>query len=258
LPLLQKKVSVIVLTYNNLDYTRLCLDSLYRSSAYKNWELIIVDNNSSDGTAEYLRQFTASHNNVRLILNPTNVGFARGNNQGVAVASGEILILLNNDVVVTQGWMGKMVAYLARPEIGLVGPVTNSIANEAKVDLGYTDLARMPQAAAAYMQTHQGQCFEIKVLAAFCLGMRRALVDEVGLLDERFEIGMFEDDDYSRRVRAKGYRVICARDIFIHHVGGASFFKLPRNEYLRIFNANKIRYEEKWGEAWEPHQHVEA
>jgi GT2 family glycosyltransferase len=149
-----------------------------------------------------------------------------------------------------------MVAYLARPEIGLVGPVTNAIGNEAKVDLGYTNLAQMPQAAAAYMQAHPGQCFEIKVLAAFCLGMRRALIDEVGLLDERFEIGMFEDDDYSRRVREKGYRLVCARDIFIHHVGGASFFHLPRSEYVRIFAANKTRYEEKWGERWEPHQYA--
>jgi GT2 family glycosyltransferase len=257
LSLLQKKVSVIVLTYNNLDCTRACLNSLYSSSAYENWELIVVDNNSSDGTVEYLRQFVVSHDNVRLILNQTNFGFARGNNQGMTAASGELIILLNNDVIVTQGWMGKMVAYLTRAEIGLVGPVTNSIGNEAKVDLGYTNLAQMPQAAAAYTQAHQGQYFEIKVLAAFCLGLRRALINEVGLLDERFEVGMFEDDDYSRRVREQGYRVVCARDIFIHHVGGASFFKLPRDEYRRIFAANKMRYEEKWREVWEPHRYVE-
>ncbi|HEV8716123.1 MAG TPA: glycosyltransferase [Candidatus Binatia bacterium] len=257
LPLLQKKVSVILLTYNNLDCTRACLESLYRFSAYENWQLIIVDNHSGDGTVQYLRQFAASHENVRLIFNQTNVGFARGNNQGIAAASGEIIILLNNDVIVTQGWMGEMVAYLTRPEIGLVGPVTNSIGNEAKVDLDYASLAQMPQAAAAYMQAHRGQCFEITVLAAFCLGMRRALIEEVGLLDERFEIGMFEDDDYSRRVREKGYRVVCARDIFIHHVGGASFFQLPRDEYLRLFTTNKTRYEEKWGEVWEPHRYAE-
>src|SRR5262249_42800960 len=136
-------------------------------------------------------------------------------------------------------------------------PVTNAIGNEARVELDYRNLARMPQAAAAYTRAHQGEYFEIKVLAAFCLGLRRALIDEVGLLDERFEVGMFEDDDYSRRVREKGYRVVCARDIFIHHVGGASFFQLPRDEYRRIFAANKLRYEEKWGEVWEPHQYVE-
>jgi GT2 family glycosyltransferase/glycosyltransferase involved in cell wall biosynthesis len=256
-PLLQKKVSVVVLTYNNLDCTRACLESLYRFSAYDNWELIIVDNHSGDGTVPYLQQFAAAHENVRLILNQTNVGFARGNNQGVAAAGGEIIILLNNDVIVTQGWMGTMVAHLARPEIGLVGPVTNAIGNEARVDLGYASLARMPEAAAAYTHAHHGQCFEILVLAAFCLGMRRALIEEVGLLDERFEIGMFEDDDYSRRVREKGYRVVCARDIFIHHVGGASFFQLSREEYLRLFTANRARYEEKWGEVWEPHRSAE-
>jgi GT2 family glycosyltransferase/glycosyltransferase involved in cell wall biosynthesis len=255
---LQLKVSVIVLTYNNLDYTRLCLESLYRCSAYENWELIVVDNASSDGTVDYLKDFASSQQNVRLILNEHNVGFARGNNLGIAAASGEIIILLNNDVIVTQGWMKKMVAYLARPEVGLVGPVTNGAWNEARVDLGYMDLAQMPKAAEAYMREHHGQSFECKVLAAFCLGVRRTLIDEIGSLDERFEVGMFEDDDYSRRVREKGYRIVCARDIFIHHFGGASFFKLSWGEYMEIFNANKARYEQKWGEAWEPHQHVEA
>lgn len=255
---LQKKVSIIILTYNNLAYTKLCLESLYLHSLYDNWEVIIVDNHSTDDTPSYLTEFAASHGNVRLILNQENFGFARGNNQGIAAANGDIIILLNNDVVVTKGWLTKMVAYLAWPEVGLIGVVTNEIANEAKVDLGYKELAQMPQAAANYMHAHQGQYFEIKVLAAFCVGIRREVLDKVGLLDERFEVGMFEDDDFSRRVREQGYRIVCARDIFIHHFGGASFFKLPRDEYVHIFEANKSRFEEKWGEPWEPHRPAES
>jgi GT2 family glycosyltransferase len=84
--------------------------------------------------------------------------------------------------------------------------------------------------------------------------MRRAVVNQVGLLDERFGLGMFEDEDYARRVRQAGYRVICAEDVFVHHYGMSSFSKLSDAEYRNLFERNKRLYEEKWGEPWVPHQ----
>ncbi len=85
--------------------------------------------------------------------------------------------------------------------------------------------------------------------------MRKAVVDQIGPLDERFGAGMFEDDDYARRVRQAGYRVICAEDVFVHHRGSASFSKLSETEYRNLFELNKRLYEEKWGEAWVPHRY---
>jgi GT2 family glycosyltransferase len=85
--------------------------------------------------------------------------------------------------------------------------------------------------------------------------MRRSvIIDEVGLLDERFGIGMFEDDDYALRVKQKGYKVICAEDVFVHHWGRASFSKLSQEEYQRLFDENRRKFEEKWGMQWEPHR----
>jgi len=88
----------------------------------------------------------------------------------------------------------------------------------------------------------------------FCLAMRRDVYECVGPLDERFEVGMLEDDDYARRAREAGYRLVCAEDVFVHHFGQASFGKLvPGGEYMRLLEANQRRYREKWAEPWTPY-----
>jgi GT2 family glycosyltransferase len=106
----------------------------------------------------------------------------------------------------------------------------------------------MERFAEEYTQKHIGKVFDIRMLALFCVAMRRSTVEEIGLLDERFGIGMFEDDDYAVRVKEKGYSIICAEDVFVHHWGSASFSRLADAKYRAIF-------EEKWGRKWEPHRY---
>ena len=251
-----RKVSIIIVTYNGLAYNTLCLESIFKYTSYPNFEVIVVDNGSTDGTPDYLREMEKKSENVKVILNAKNEGFAKATNQGIQISRGYYIILLNNDIVVTENWLRKMVRYLEDPEIGLIGPVTNAIANEARIDISYNNLNKMHEVSSKYTKQYKDICFEIRTLAMFCIGMRRDLVDKVGLLDERFEVGMFEDDDYSRRARDAGLKVICAQDIFVHHFGKSSFGKLTEKEYLRIFEENRKRYEEKWSERWEQHKNV--
>jgi GT2 family glycosyltransferase len=75
----------------------------------------------------------------------------------------------------------------------------------------------------------------------------------VGSLDERFSVGMFEDDDYSLRVRQAGHRIIAAEDCFVHHFGNGSFGQLPNEEYERIFRENLVKFESKWNRTWKAH-----
>lgn len=242
------RLSVVVITYNNRDLNRLCLESLLARTEWPNREIIAVDNASSDGTPELLAELCRRHSDFRVIALDRNRGFPAAANAGLAQAAGAYLVLLNNDTVVPRGWATALIRHLARdPKLGLVGPVTNAIANEARVEVGYADLRDFPAWAADWMRLHDGQTFPISMLAFFCVAMRRELLDDVGFLDERFGPGLFEDGDYNRRARARGWEVCCARDAFVHHWQMASFRRLGKEEYMKLFEENRRKFEEKWG-----------
>ncbi len=250
-----KLVSVILVTHHGLAYTKLCLTTLL-ADWHDGDELLVVDNASTDGTPEFLRELAQKNSFVKLVLNKKNHGFAPANNQALKLATGEILILLNNDTVILPGWRDGLLAHLQKAEVGLVGPVTNRTCNEAQIDAPYRTFAELEKFAAArtlQFGTSSSQS-EIPMLAMFCVAMRREVFQKVGPLDEQFEVGMFEDDDYSRRVRAAGFKIVCAEDVFVHHFGQASFGELCTNgEYDRVLESNRERFEKKWNVKWQPH-----
>ena len=218
-----------------------------------------MDNASKDGTPDYLRSVAKLYPQIKLILNEQNKGFAGGNNQGIRAATGEYVVLLNNDTIVPRGWLGRLLRHLERdPKAGLVGPVTTGAANEAYVFARYKTLAGLEQFAEQQFHAHAGETFTIAVPALFCAAARRTLFDEVGLLDERYEIGLFEDDDLALRVRRAGYKTRCARDVFVHHYQCEGFKQFGDAGYLKIFNANRERFEKKWNVTWEQHRRTKT
>lgn len=249
------KVSVVVVTYNNIELTQVCLSSLTEASQYDNLEIIVVDNASQDGSPAYLTQWAGEAANRKLILNPDNRGFAAANNQGLAVASGKYMVLLNNDTFVTPGWVRTLISHMRRdPSIGIIGPVTNNIGNEAKIDIAYRDMNEMRSVSSSYLRAHMGDEHPLRTAAFFCVMFSRETFQAVGFLDEAFGRGFFEDDDYCRRVEQLGKRIVCAEDVFIHHHLSASFNKLKAEERARLFEENKAIYEQKWGK-WSPHSY---
>ncbi len=249
------KVSIVVVTYNNLGYTKLCLQSILEKTAYPNYEIIIVDNNSDDDTKDYLKNIDSDR--IYIMFNDDNLGFAKANNIGIKKAQGDYIILLNNDTVVTRGWISGLLRYFG-DSVGMVGAVTNSIGNEAKINVGYDSIDEMDAFAEYYINKHYGETFEIKMLAMFCVAIKREVIDKIGLLDERYGIGMFEDDDYAIAVKNAGYKLLCAEDVFIHHFGNATFKKMKNGKYMKLFNENRKKLEEKWKVKWTPHIYREG
>jgi GT2 family glycosyltransferase/glycosyltransferase involved in cell wall biosynthesis/SAM-dependent methyltransferase len=248
-------VSIIVLTYNNLTLTKACLDSIEKYTDYPNYEVIIVDNASRDETPTYLKQYCETHPRCRVILNESNVGFAAGNNQGLQAAQGDYLVILNNDTYVTPGWLSTLIRHFKKnPNLGLLGPVTSNIGNEAKINIHYQNMEEMIKASKEWTLAHMGETYPLSTAAFFCVMISKEVYQRVGGLDEAFGLGMFEDDDYCRRVQQQGYEIACADDVFIHHHLSASFDKLGAQKKQALFEKNKAIYEKKWGK-WKPHQY---
>lgn len=247
-------VSVVVVTYGGLDLTKACLESLREGETWPRLEVIVVDNASDDGTPQYLGALSLRDPRVRCLFNTENRGFAAANNQGMSLSAGEVVVLLNNDTVVPPGLMGRLTAHLARDRtIGLLCPTTNFCGNEARVEPGYTDVSGLPAFAARRAREHRGKIFDIGVAAMYCVAMRKSVLARVGLLDEAYGVGMFEDDDFAVRMRQAGYRVACAEDAYVHHVGQGAFRKLSPEEYDALWKKNQAYFEKKWGVEWKAH-----
>jgi GT2 family glycosyltransferase len=253
-PLGEGSASIVVVTHDNLVFTRLCLESVLAHTADRDFELIVVDNGSTDGTPTYLAKLAERHARVRAVINGSNMGFAPACNQGLALAGGDDLVLLNNDTLVPPGWLWRLQRHLRQADVGLVGPTTNRIGNEAEIDVDYSTWAELLAFAERRARQQDGRWIDIRTPAMFCLAMRRQTYLQLGPLDERYEVGLLEDDDYADRARQAGYKLRCVEDAFVHHFGEASFGKLvPTGDYARILDRNKSRYSEKWGHEWEPY-----
>jgi GT2 family glycosyltransferase len=242
-------VSIVVVTWNNLTFNRLCIESVLEHTQLPEYELIVVDNCSVDGTRAYLDQRAEVDPRVRVIRNDGNVGFVKAANIGLRAARGNVLVLLNNDTIVAPGWLVRLSAYATRPEVGMVGPVSNQVSGEARVPISYRTYGEYLDCARSFLE--RGQPREAGMLTLFCAAMRRDVYEQVGPLDERFVVGMFEDDDYSMRIREAGHVLMCADDVLVHHFGEASFGNLvPSGDYKLLFDENRSRFEEKWGVTW--------
>jgi GT2 family glycosyltransferase/tetratricopeptide (TPR) repeat protein len=238
--------SILILTYNQLAHTKACLESIARHTPEPH-ELILVDNGSTDGTREYLREYARQHERVSVIANRTNLGFAAGNNQGLTLATGRQVLLLNNDTVVTPGWLRNMLKVLRdHPQTGVVGPRSNRVLGRQQVDaVGYKSLDELPAFAVGWSEKHAGESRVANRVVGCCLLARREVMDAVGGLDEQFGSGNFEDDDFCIRAHLAGFETRIADDSFVHHVGHATF-NGAGIDYAKAMQTNWDLFKRKW------------
>lgn len=249
------KVSIIILSYNKGLLTQRCVKSILTKSYYPNFEIIIVDNHSTEKKTLDILEQLRNNDKINIIYNQKNFGFAQGNNIGMEEAKGKFIVLLNNDTVVTPGWLSRLVYHASEEDTGLIGPVTNNIGNESKISIDYKTLREMEDKALDYTSSHWGEKLELERIAAFCWIKRADVYKKIGELDKRFFPAFFEDDDYCLRIRNSGYKIYCAEDVFIHHELGSSTTKEKPKQYQIFFEQNKKKFEKKWGIKWQPPQY---
>jgi GT2 family glycosyltransferase/Flp pilus assembly protein TadD len=239
-------VSIIILTFNQIKYTKECVESI-RNHTPELHEIIFVDNGSTDGTVKWLRKLLKGNLNYKLIENHKNLGFPKGCNQGIQASSGEYILLLNNDVVVTNGWLSGMLECLnSASDIGIVGPMTNNISGIQKVpEVPYNSVEYLAEFAKSFKERNMHRRIPVRRIVGFCMLFRRELVEKIGLLDETFGTGNFEDDDFCLRAALEGYKNFIAGDIFIHHYGSMSF-RGNRIDYSSAMTGNRKIFNEKW------------
>lgn len=228
--------SLVIPVFNQLEYTRRCLESLFRNTP-EPYELVIIDNHSTDGTDAFLAGLRppAACSRFRVIGNGSNLGVAVAWNQGLEAAAGDPVGLLNNDVVLTPGWLSGTLSFLRdTPQAGIVGPHVT----DGELPRDYDDWARHYRAenAASVDEGFHGCCFFVT----------RPLVSAIGDFDEGYAVGGWEDVDYGHRARLAGFRTLITHRSVVHHFGSRTMSAL-NGAYGDFGIQNAQRFSQKWG-----------
>ena len=248
----QKKkclVSIVMLTYNQLEDTKLCVESLFKHTTDVNYELIFVDNGSTkDDTKTYLETLKKEHSNIKTIYNEENLGFACANNQGIEISEGEYVLLLNNDVILTDGWLSRLINVAESDDkIGVVAPCTNHASGRQVISFAGTeeDDEGIQKFAKDLLLKNAGVWDSVSRIIGFCMLIKREVLFKVGVLDEMFGPGGYEDYDYCMRVKHEGYDIVIAFDTFIFHIGGKGYSSNDM-DYMDLRSKNIELLIDKW------------
>lgn len=239
-----RPVTVIVLTWNGVEVTKDCLRTLLENTTHPDFEVLVVDNGSTDGTLEYLRNLEG----IRVIENAENMGFVRGNNAGIEATATDVVLLNNDTEMIQPDWLEKMQELaLSSEDIGLVG--CRLINSEGHLVHAGT---YMP------VQSFWGQEYpgderdigqysrnrEVEGVIAACVYIKRELIDEIGGLDTDF-FSYFEDTDYCMKAERAGYRTFCCGEACVKHLENAST-NVNRMDFSGTFKHSREVFLSKW------------
>lgn len=213
-------VSIVLLAYNKLEYTKMCVESILKHTMHIDIELIAVNNGSSDGTHGY---FNNLPHYVRALHLPVNLGVSGGFNAGMEITRGHYIACVCNDFIFTPNWLDNLLTCMdSDPRIGYVSPGANAISNYQKIHAEYSTIDEMEKFALEYNYSDPLKWEDRVRLMPCVLMIRREVYEKVGGYDERFYYGEFADDDISFRIRREGYRLVYCKDTFTHHFGSVT------------------------------------
>ncbi|TVR98489.1 MAG: glycosyltransferase [Wenzhouxiangellaceae bacterium] len=253
----QPQVSIVIPVYNKVELTAACLNSLAGHPCQSTVEVIVVDDCSGDGTADYLEECSG----LTVLRNTDNAGFIDSCNRGAAAARGEFLVFLNNDTTVTEGWLDALLAPLQDdPSVGIVG-----------ARLVYPD-GRLQEAGGMIFRDGTGWNYgrgddpelpqynflsEADYVSGACLAIRRREFQELGGFDRRYRPAYYEDTDLCFQVRAAGRKVIYQPAATIIHHEGATSGTDEASGTKRYQAVNRDKFRERWADMLAEHPPAE-
>lgn len=233
-------VSIVILNWNGMEHLETCLPSVTTQS-YENVEVIVVDNGSTDGSIEYVEQ---NFETVKLVCNETNVGFAEGNNIGIRVASGDCIVVLNNDTEVDKDWISSFMKVAnEHPEVGMLACKILSYYDRKQIDcvghLIYPDGLSRGRGRGEIDEGQYDKIVEVAFPSGCAALYRREMLEQIGLFDKDFFIYV-EDSDLGIRGRLAGWKCLYVPDAVVYHkysatMGGYSPGKAIMIERNRIW-----------------------
>lgn len=232
-----KKVSVIIPVWNGRQHLPSCLDALL-AQGYQDLESIAVDNASTDGSADLIAR---QYSQVRLIQNRRNLGFAGGCNVGLRAAQGDVAVLLNQDAVAQPGFLEALVRALADPQVGVAGckilEADGKTLNHCGGSLDLMAAQTRHRGTGEPDHGQYGEAVDVEYVTGAALAVRRDVLERVGLMDERFFPGYYEDTDFCLRVRNAGFHIRYVPDaVVVHHVSTSTHQDWVRRRFYYYRN----------------------
>lgn len=218
---------IVIPVFNRPDLTRECLESIWLRT-HGSFSLILIDNGSDTATQKYIKEFQAGKKNVTIIRNDDNIGWVRAVNQGLLESRSPYVCFMNNDTIVrTDNWIRKLIDVAEMdPDIGLVNP---------SFDIKCKKKSGRP-------------FIEVDFCRGYCVLIKREVLGRIGLLDESYGLGYYDDDDYSVRAIRAGFQCVRADDVIVEHLRDSTFSDIFHDEKRRILHeANKKLFYSKWG-----------
>ena len=230
--------SIIIPVLNQLEMTLKCIESIEDNT--KDFEIIIIDNGSDPPCPKYCDT---------LIRNEENLGFPKAVNQGIEASNGDVVVILNNDVIVTDNWLYRLEWHLLKYD--MVGPCTNSISGPQQVLISqYNNEQELNTAAMEFQLKNAFQSIPFHRIVFYCVAIKREVIDKIGLLDEIYSPGNYEDDDFCMRAIDAGFKLGIARDVYVHHFGSITH-KALNLDYQELITRNRKIFNTKWGGKYE-------
>jgi len=235
---------IIVPVYNSLTYARDCLDSVLRFSSAKSYQLYIIDDGSDAYTKDFLEDYTWQHDHISLHRNDSNIGFVKSCNLGLQLGRAPFVIFLNSDVVVTPGWLERLIKCAESDDsIAFVNPLTN---RAAEIDVPMAPGANFFGMNELVQGTENPAYPDVVTGVGFCMLLRRHVLDELGTFDEVYGRGYCEESDLCMRLTSSGYRTVVADDVYVYHKGRGTFVDRDAQ-----YTANRRIFDGRWKSKYE-------